>query len=591
MRWTIVLSLFGLMGSAGMVFAADQARDEDEKLAAFFREYLDRAFRDEPLMATRLGDHRFDDKLDDLSAAARAARIERDRKTLADLSVRVDAKALSRSAQIDYEILRHHLARAVWLAENFHPFEDDPRTYGEYATESIYLLFAQSTLPRATNLKNALARMDHVPGILATAKATIKDPARVKVETAIRQTEGAIGFYASELFTLAGEPTGQGELGVKARLIVEGLRDYLRFLKEDALPQAGESWRIGKEKFARKLELELDAGMTADEVLEEAEHEAERVEREMAIFARQLWGTMFTGQPLPPDDAQGRRKMIRLVLDRIGQDHGSPETLVADARATVDAIKRFIAGNGILRLPEPDQCRVIAMPEFMRGNSLAYLNPAPPLDPRASSEYAISPPPADWPATRVASLLQEYNRSMLKILTIHEAYPGHYVQLEYSNRHPSLIRKVLSSGTFAEGWAVYTEQMMLDQGFGAGDPALRLQQLKFYLRAVVNAILDHKMHAGAMTDAEALELLAGRAFQTEGEALAKIIRAKQSSAQLSTYFVGRTAFYRLRQNVQRGLGDRFELGRYHEAVLAHGTLPVKYLYELVPQSLAADKRP
>ncbi len=174
---------------------------------------------------------------------------------------------------------------------------------------------------------------------------------------------------------------------------------------------------------------------------------------------------------------------------------------------------------------------------------------------------------------------------MLKILTIHEAYPGHYVQLEYSNRCPSLIRRVLSSGTFAEGWAVYTEPMMLDQGFGGEDLGLRLQQLKFYLRAVVNAILDHKMHAGQMSDAEAMDLLMHRAFQTEGEAVGKIIRAKQTSCQLSTYFVGRTAFCRLRQQIQRELGARFDLGQYHEAVLAHGTIPVKYLPELVRKSL------
>jgi hypothetical protein len=272
----------------------------------------------------------------------------------------------------------------------------------------------------------------------------------------------------------------------------------------------------------------------------------------------------------------------------VARDQSTSETLVADTRATVAAIKDFISAKAILRLPEPDQCRLIEMPEFMRGNSVAYLNPAPPLDPRGSSEYAVSPPPSDWPSERIASYFQEYNRPMLKILTIHEAYPGHYVQLEYSNRHPSMIRKILSSGTFAEGWAVYTEQMMLDQGFGAGDQGLRLQQLKFYLRAVVNAILDHSMHAGTMSDAEAMELLVGRAFQTEGEAVGKIIRAKQSSCQLSTYFVGRTAFYRLRQQVQRDLGDRFRLAPYHEAVLAHGTLPVKYLPELLRRDFRAE---
>ncbi len=229
------------------------------------------------------------------------------------------------------------------------------------------------------------------------------------------------------------------------------------------------------------------------------------------------------------------------------------------------------------------------MPEFQRGNSTAYLNPAPPLDPLAQSMYAVSPPPSDWDEAKKISLLEEYNRKMLSILTIHEAYPGHYVQLEYSNRHPSLIRKVLSSGVFAEGWAVYTEQMMLDQGFADGDLAMRLMQLKFYLRAVTNAILDHKLHAKGMTDDEAMTLMVEGAYQSQGEAAGKLIRAKQTSCQLSTYFVGRMAFYRLRQQVQRELGDQFDLGRYHEAVLAHGTLPVKYLPELVRERLKSAR--
>src|SRR3984957_9794545 len=206
------------------------------------------------------------------------------------------------------------------------------------------------------------------------------------------------------------------------------------------------------------------------------------------------------------------------------------------------------------------------MPEFQRGFSVAYLNQAPPLDNKADSVYAVSPPPKEWDARKVETYLREYNRHMLQLLTIHEAYPGHYVQLEYSNRHPSLLRRVLGSGVFAEGWAVYTEQMMLDQGYGDGDLAMRLNQLKWYLRAVGNAILDYKMHCTSMT---------------EGEALGKIVRSKQSSCQLSTYFVGRMAFYRLRQEIEREQGDKFELGRFHEAVMDHGTLPVKYLPERV----------
>ena len=576
MRISLGLALIGVLGFTPMVDA-----DEDAKLDAYFRTYLDEAFRAEPLSATRLGDHRFDDRLDDLSAEARAAVVERDRRALANLPKHVDRGGLSADGKVDFDVLSDHLARAVWLAEAFRPFEDDPRIYGDYLTEGVYLLLTQSSLPKAKNLENALARMAKVPEMAEVARRTIKAPPRVKVETAIRQAKGAVSFYKDDVFTLSGQPKGEGVLGERARLAVEAIERHVAFLENDVLPRAGDDWRIGPELFAKKLEMELNAGLTAEDVLREATAEAARVEREMAVIARQLWGTTFPGAAVPPDDAPGRRQMIARVLEKLSEDHGTPESLVDDARGTVAAIKAFIADRDILRLPEPDQCRVIEMPEFMRGNSTAYLNPAPPLDPKGGSEYAISPPPSGWDAARVASLLREYDRPMLKILTIHEAYPGHYVQLEYSNRCPSTIRKVLSSGTFAEGWAVYTEQMMLDQGFGGGDLSLRLHQLKFYLRAVLNAILDHEMHAGKMTDAEAMELLAGRGFQSEGEAVGKVIRAKQSSCQLSTYFVGRTAFTRLRQSVQREQGDRFDLGRYHEAVLAHGTLPVKYLPELV----------
>ena len=573
------------------------AETEDAKLEAFFRGYLDRLFEQEPLTATRLGEHKFDNKLDDLSPEARAARVERDRQALAELPKQVDYTALSRDGQVDFEIFRHNLETSVWLAENFKPFEEDPRVWVGYATDGVYLLFTQSTLPFEQNLQNAMARVEEVPRIVASAKQAITNPPRVVVETAIRQTQGAIDFYtqvpetSGSVFMIGGIADGEvPRLEEGAKKAAAALKDFYTFLNEEVLPRAGENWRIGAEKFSKKLELELDAGLTAEEVLAEAHKEAERVEREMAVVARLLWAELFPGAVLPPDDEPGRRELIGRVLSKIGENRSTAATVVNDVKATADEIKAFLRRQAILPLPEPDQCRIVEMPEFQRGNSTAYLNPAPPLDPRGSSEYAVSPPPADWTDEQVESYFREYNNEMLRILTIHEAYPGHYVQLEYSNRCPSLIRKVLSSGTFAEGWAVYTEQMMLDQGYGGGDLKLRMQQLKFYLRAVVNAILDHEMHAGEMTDEEARELLMGRAFQTEGEALGKIIRAKQSSAQLSTYFVGRTAFYRLRQSLQRELGESFRLDRFHEATLSHGTLPVKYLPELVRGSLKVEAK-
>jgi len=590
--------LFVVLASILPLSMASAAEEEDSKLLAYFKDYLDEEFRQRPLEATRLGDHRYDDRLDDVSPKARAAWTARYRTTLRQLPEQVNYKKLSRSGQIDFEIFQHHLTRNLWMAENLGAFELgdstgsfelDPRMFNNYITDSVFLVLAQSSLPRATNVKNCVARMAYIPRVVAAAKESLKNPAQIFVETAIRQNRGAIAFYEHGIFELSGETPQLSELAAAAKPVVACLKEYQEFLEKDLLPRANGDWRIGKEKFVRKLDLELNAGLSAEQVLRDAESEAARVQGDMYVIARQLWGQVFPKKPLPPDDHEGRRSTILQVLGRVNLEHGRPEDLVRDIRKVVADIKTFITDNDILRLPDPDQCRIIEMPEFQRGNTVAFLNPSPPLDPKASSYYAISPPPKEWDERRVASYLQEYNSHMLPVLSIHEGYPGHYVQLEYSNRHPSFIRKVLSSGVFAEGWAVYTEQMMLDQGYGKGDLALRLNQLKFYLRAVINAILDYKMHCTQLTDEEVLKFLLQDGFQTEGEALGKIVRSKQSTCQLSTYFVGRMAFYRLRQQIEREQGNKFDLGRYHEAVLAHGTLPVKYLPELVRAKLAEPR--
>jgi uncharacterized protein (DUF885 family) len=576
-----------LVIGAGII--STPAQDMDRKLNAFFRDYLETEFRDQPLEATRLGDHRFDSRLDDLSHAAIEARRVRAGETLAALPQQIEYAQLSRNSQIDYEIFRQELTRSNWLAENIHPYEEDPRVYGEYLSDSVYLLLTQSTLPKETNIANCLARMELIPRVVAAARDNLRHPARPLLETAIRQNRGSIAFYEKDIFEFSGKTPQFAALRASAQGVAACLKDYQTFLEKDLLPRATGDWRLGRDKFYRKLELELDANLTADQVLADAKAEFERVQRDMFVVARQLWSGYYPGRALPPDDVAGRRETIQKVLDRIAQEHGRPENLTRDVRKAVTQIKRFISQRDLLRLPEPDSCRVVEMPEFQRGNSTAYMNSPPPLDPKALGQYAVSPPPKDWSAQRVKSYLEEYNSYMLQILTIHEAYPGHYVQFEYANRNPSVIRRVLQSGVFIEGWAVYTEQTMLDEGYGRRDLALRLTQLKFYLRAVANTILDHQMHCDEMTDDAALKFLMEESYQSEGEARLKIIRAKQSAVQLSTYFVGRMAHYRLRQAVERELGADFDLGRFHEAVLAHGPVPVKYLPELVRARLSQPR--
>jgi uncharacterized protein (DUF885 family) len=569
--------------------SAAAAQTEDAKLDSFFKRYLDERFRLRPMAATEMGDHRFDSQLEDLSPEARNRWLEQTRQTLALLPKAVEYQNLSRAAQIDYEILQHSLEAEEWLTENIHPFEEDTRVYNGYINDSVYLLLTQSSLPKGTNIANCIARMAYIPKIVAAARQNLRNPPRVHTETAIKQNRGAIGFYERDIFEFAGETSQLEPLKAAAGSVVICLKEYQNFLEKDLLPRANGEWRMGTEKFAHKLNLELDAGMSADQVMADAESEFNRVERDMFVIARQLWSRYFPRQALPPDDQDGRRVTVQRVLEMISKEHCRPEDLTREVERRVAALKQFISANDILRLPEPDHCQVIEMPEFKRGNSTAYMEAPAPLDPNGTGHLAVSPPPKDWDAQRVNSYLEEYNNRMLDILTIHEGYPGHSVQLEYMNRNPSLIRRVLQSGVYVEGWAVYTEQMMLDQGYGQGDLALRLNQLKFYLRAVANTILDHKMHCSNLTDDEALQFLTQRCFQSEGEAKLKVIRAKQSSCQLSTYFVGRMAHHRLRQQIQRELGAEFELGRYHEAVLDPGAVPVKYLPELVRARLAKPR--
>ncbi len=576
---TVLFSLHAIIAFGQSTQTKPGSNDAD--VAKHFQTWLDTECKRHPVFSTQQGNREYDGQMDDLSPKTRAEDAWRDQEILKELAKQFDRTTLSRNAQIDLEIWESFLQYRVWQFNNSDDFANDPRIYLLYCSDSVFGLFTQSTLPRHRNVENAVSRIARIPDVIAAARASIKYPPKILTEVAIKRTEGAISFYEKDIFTLAEESPQISSLAGPCRKAAESLRDYKKFLEDEVLPRSNGEWRIGEKKFGEKLAMELDAGLSAQEVIDTAETEANRVEREMYYVAKQLWSSVIKTRPLPADDTIGRRETIRAVLSDLGKDHGVSETLVNDARGTVEKIKTFIRQKKILTLPDPDQCSIIEMPEFQRGFSAAYLNQAPPLDAKAKSLYAISPPPSDWPADRQEAFFQEYNRSMLQVLTIHEAYPGHYVQLDYSNRVDSLIRKVLSSGVFAEGWAVYTEQMMLDEGYGDGDLALRLHQLKFYMRAVLNAILDYRMHCSAMSDEEALALLVDRGFQTSGEAIGKIQRAKQSSCQLSTYFVGRTAFYRLRQSVQRARGSAFDLGQFHEEVLLKGTLPVKYLAELV----------
>ncbi len=307
----------------------------DDQMNAFFKSYLEEYFRQQPLAATQLGDHRFDNQLDDISPAARAGWLALAEKTLVDLPRQVDYKKLSRDGQIDFEIFQHDLESQIWLTKNFHPFEQDPRTYGAYLNDSVYLLLVQSTLPKETNIANCLARMAQMPRIVAEAEKTLSNPPKPILQTAILQNRGAISFYEKDIFEFAGDTAQSAQLKMSAAATAELLKDYQKFLEGPLMERANGEWRIGKTKFDKKFELETQAGVTAEQNSADAETEFAKVRRDMFVIARQLWFRYFPQTPMPPDDAAGERDTVLKVVDAVNQDHGTPEQLVPEARAVV----------------------------------------------------------------------------------------------------------------------------------------------------------------------------------------------------------------------------------------------------------------
>ena len=273
-----------------MIFAsipAVAANPEDEKLDRFYRSFLDEYAKTHPVEASRLGDYRYADRMNDLSPKARAADMVNTRQILARLAKEIDKAKLSRSGQIDFEILKHDFEYTIWLAENSKPFEEDPRVWNEYISDSVFLLLAQTTLEKEKAVRVAAGRMEFIPRIVADAKASLKNPFKTHLETAIKQNRGAIAFYEKSIYTIAGETPQVSVLAKPAKAAIEALREHQKFL-ESLLPEAKGEWRIGKEKFAKKFELEIDAGISADELLKEAEKEADRVRNDMYVIARQL---------------------------------------------------------------------------------------------------------------------------------------------------------------------------------------------------------------------------------------------------------------------------------------------------------------
>lgn len=561
--------------------AASQA---DTAFAALAARFLDEGLALSPVSATSIGDHRFDSEIDDLSAAGRAKGVEWVRGMLAELDA-VDATQLSRENQVDARILRNQLEYGLWDETVLQRWAWDPQTYSSLAGGAIYSLMAREFAPMPDRLRSATARMEKLPALLAQARENL-DPARVPkthAETVARQNRGIAslldGFIVPNADQLQGEERTRLEVAMATlRVAVD---EHQKWLDGTLVPNAAGDFRIGAEKYDQQLRFALNSSLSRAEIRQRAEAELARVRDEMYSVARGVLKDRPGMPPVPeqPDEAQTQAAIEAALELAYGRKPGRDE-VVDFAKHTLDVATQFVRDKDLVTVPN-DPVKIILMPEFQRGFSVAYCDSPGPLDKGLDTYYAISPIPEQWDDVKVDSFLREYNEYMIHVLSIHEAMPGHYLEGVHSAEHPSTLRAVLRSGPFAEGWAVYTERMVADAGYLDNDPLFRLTQLKFYARAVANAILDQGVHVDNWSKEQAMDLMVRQTFQQQSEADGKWTRAQLSSTQLATYFVGAQEHFDARRAAEAKWGDQFQLKDYNDRMLSYGAPPVRFARQLL----------
>jgi uncharacterized protein (DUF885 family) len=573
-----------IAGLAIIHTVASAAPGADESFSHLAARYLDEIAERSPVAATALGDHRADDRLDDVDAAARAR--TRDaflgyREALAA----IDRDELSRANQVDAAVLQNRIESTLFELDTLEEWAWNPLYYVQLSGSAVYGLLSRDFAPLEQRLDDAASRLTQLPRFLEQARASLQ-PERVPkihAETAVQQNRGLETIIDSlivpQMQDLPAADRERLETAIDAARAA--IAEHQAWLETELLPRANGDFRIGAALYDRKLAFALDSSLSRREIRTLAESEYELVRNEMYEIAKQVYEGLhpYTAFPDTPDEAY-KQAIIRAALEEAYRQLPQRDEIVGIVTQYLQQASDFVIEKNIVTMPE-EPVEIIVMPEFQRGLYLAYVSPPGPLDKDQKAFFAVAPLPLDWTDEQVASFLREYNLYSIQALTIHEAVPGHYLQFALSNRHPSALRSALWSGSFVEGWAVYAERVMVDAGYLDHDPLMRLINRKWYLRSVTNAIIDSAIHVDGMTQEEAMKLMIEGGFQEEREAAGKWVRAQLSSAQLSTYFVGYQEHKALRAEVEQAWGDEFTLRRYHDQLLSYGSPPVRLVRALM----------
>jgi len=601
-------TLFYVLLSALLLAAAAEAQTMSQnsssgnpRFSALCDQFVKESLALSPVGASQAGYHKhvdpkakktiaLDAELDDVSPAAFAAQLKFYRDWRGKFKTQTPIASLNSEDAADFRLIDDQIALALLELEQIQNYKHNPTVYVELLGNGLFLPLTQDYAPKEVRVGHVISRIGQIPRFIEQVKTQLADADPIFISTAIDENDGNISQVDSVAAEIPAGSALKAQYEKVAPAAKKALTDFNDWMKNDLAKRAtnGRTWRLGSEWYAQKFRYVMETSIDPAQLLNDAEAELARNRAETLQLGLPLYKEMFSGQDdyasLPAHEREN--KIISAVLGKISEEHPKRADLMAAVKADLEGITQFIRDKKIVALNSRDNLKVIDTPEFMRGiYSVAGFHSAPPLEPTAEAQYWVTPIDPKMPEAKAESKLREYNNYTLKWLTIHEALPGHYIQAEHADDVQPvtrrLVRNLFGNGAYVEGWAEYIADVMTQAGFLDSSPKFRLMRMKVWLRATANTILDIRLQTMNMTDQQALDLMTQDCFQTQAEADGKLVRAKLSSTQLPTYFVGNRQWWDLRKKYEATKGSTFTLEEFHNRSLDQGPLPLEYLEKII----------
>jgi uncharacterized protein (DUF885 family) len=537
----------------------------DQAFASLVDRYFDGLFHFDPARATEAGLHAYDAELPSYSRREIEAEVARAKQVLAELGG-MPKESLARENRFDALLLENSIRGHLLDLENIRMWEKDPDFYNGIISRVLFLLVQRDFAPPDERLKSLLARERRVPEILQSARMNLSNPPPVYTKIATLQVASEVRFLRDDLpRAIAGarEATLKAEFVQVNQRVIEEYEKFLDYLRTDLASRSKGSFVIGADNYRKKLLYEEMVDLPLDRLLRIGEKALRQTQDHFRATAALI-------------DAG---KSPAAVTAQLSQDHPDAGGLMAETQAGLEDLRRFVTSHRIVTIPSPENPRVVETPPFMRALTFASMD-SPGAFEETSTEafYNVTLPERDWSEAQKEQHLRAFSRTGIRVTSIHEVFPGHYTQFLWVKRAPTKVRKLLGSGTNAEGWAHYAEQMMLEEGYGEGDPKLLLSQLHEALLRLCRYLVGIRMHTRGMSLEEGIAFFEREGYQERVNAEREAMRGTSDPTYL-VYTLGKLQLLKLREDYRKKVGDQFNLKEFHDRFLGFGYPPIKLIRE------------